>query len=128
METSSASPSTFARAAASSIASGSPSTSGDLGHERQVLGVRLEAGPCRPRPFDEELDGRGARSRGAVIGERERRDGHAGFACHAKRLAARGQDANPGTLREQRRGDPRCLAEHVLTRVEHDAGTGGAKP
>ena len=83
---------------------------GDLGRERDSLGVRLEPGPCRPRTLEEELDGRRA----------ERCDGKPHLARDVERLAARRQDPHPGTLREERRRDPRCLVEDVLARVEND--------
>ena len=82
----------------------------DLRRERDGLGVRLEPGPCRPRTLEEELDGRRA----------ERCDGNAHFAGDVERLAARRQDPHPGTLREERRRDPRCFLEDVLARVEND--------
>ena len=84
---------------------------GNLGGERDGLGVRLESGSCRARTLEEKLDGRGL----------ERRHGESHLARDVERLAARRQDPDLGTLREQRRRDPRCLVEHVLARVENDA-------
>ena len=90
METISARPSTFARAAASSIASGSPSTRRTISRrQRDGLGVRLESVPRRPRTLEKELHGRGA--------ERRDRDPH--LARDVKRLAARRQDPD---LRDSR--------------------------
>ena len=107
------------RAAASSIASGRPSTPpDDLGSERDGLVVRLESGSCRTRTLEEELDGRGL----------ERRHGESHLARDVERLAARRQDPGLRTLREDRRRDPRRLVEHVLARVENDQSRCVAKP
>jgi hypothetical protein len=91
---------------------------GDLGGERDGLGVRLEPGSCRARTLEEELDRRRL--------QRHHRESR--LARGVERLAARRQDPGPGTLRKDRRGDPRCLVEHVLARVEHDESRCGAKP
>ena len=91
---------------------------GDLGGERDGLGIRLESGSCRARTLEEELDGR-------VL---ERRHGESHLARDVEHLAARRQDPGPGTLREDRRRDPRCLVEHVLARVENEESRCGPKP
>ena len=83
---------------------------GNLGSERDGLGVRLESGSRRARALEEKLDGR-------VL---ERRHGESRLARDVERFAARRHDPYLGTLREQRRRDPRCLVEHVLARVEND--------
>ena len=128
METISANPSTFARAAASSIANGSPSTRRDT----SAASARSSASGSKP--------GRAARARsrksstaaerrilGAVSASGERRDGHPGFACDAQRLAARRQDPQSWALLDERRRDPSCLVENVLTGVENDERAGVAK-
>ena len=92
METSSASPSTFTRAAASSIASGSPSTRRAISAASATASASaLEPRPCRPRTLEEELDGRRA----------ERCDGKPHLAGDVERLTARRQDPH---LRDTPRG------------------------
>ena len=90
----------------------------DLGSELDGLGVRLESRSCRARTFEEKLHGRGL----------ERRHGDSHLARDVERFAARRQDTRLGTLREQRRGDPRRLVEHVLARVENEESRCVAKP
>jgi hypothetical protein len=82
----------------------------DLGRERELVCIRLEARPRRSRPLEEQLHG----------GLAKRRNGNARFAGDAQRLAARGEDSQLRTVREERGRDLRRFAEHVLARVEHD--------
>jgi hypothetical protein len=128
METSSASPSTFTRAAASSIASGSPSTCRTISAARP----RASASGSNPgraaRAFEEELDRGGAPDLAVLFRKEERCDGDAHLARDVKRLAARRQDPHPGALGQQRRGDPCGFGEHVLAGIQDDEDAGGAQP
>ena len=128
METISANPSTFTRAAASSMASGSPSTRRDTsaasarssasgskpGRAARARSRKSSTAAERAAPVPSSANASGAMGTRASLATRS-----------ASRLVARIRTA--GHCATSADGDPRCLVENVLTRVEDDERAGVAK-
>ena len=93
------------RAAASSSASGSPSSRRQISPiALERVGVQLEVAPHRARPLDEQADGGGLRQLLCRLGSRrkaERLDLVHRLSRHGEALAARREHANPRTGREE---------------------------
>ena len=113
------SPSTFTRAAASSIANGSPSTRRAISPATRQPRRPLEPRPRRTRALEEQLHRRRA-APPAVIGDGRGATGTRASSAtrSASRLVARIRTA--GHSASSVDGDPRRLVEHVLARVEDD--------
>ena len=102
------------RAAASSMPSGSPSTSAQTLVDDRAVRARVPAGPDGPRPLDEEP------SRGRVLAaDAERRHRHLVLAGHAQRGAARDDEARSGRDSDDL-GDARGGVDDVLEVVQDE--------
>ena len=110
------------RAAASSMASGMPSSARQMRDDRRHGGfVHREPGPDRRGPVAEQPDGRVPGGLGgARAGRRQRQRRHRaqGLAGHAERLPAGGQDAHAGRVGQHPAGQPGHRVDQVLAVVQ----------
>ena len=99
--------------------------SAELGHGQGVGRAQRELGDGRLRPVDEQRDRVRlggpvpGRPRPARRGQLERADQQRVLGRHAQRLAAGGEDAQPGRGRQQRAGKAAAALDQLLAGVEH---------